>query len=490
MEIRDDLHQDSLTLDPDNWDELRELGHRMLDDMFSHLEHIRERPVWQPIPAAVKGRLTTPIPQQPQAAEEVYAEFLRDVLPYQMGNTHPRFWAWVMGGGTPMGVLADMLAATVNPNLGGGEHIANYVEAQVIDWCKQMLNYPAEASGVLVSGGSMANMIGLTVARNARAGYDVRQKGVRGGERRMIVYGSNQMHSSIQRTVELLGLGSGCLCLIPVNAAFQIDVAGLEAAIATDKAAGDLPLAVVGNAGTVNTGAFDDLSALADLCEREGIWLHVDGAFGALVALAPELRHLVAGMERADSLAFDLHKWMYMPFDVACTLVRDRNAHYQAFTLTPEYLKHLERGVAAGSLWFSDYSVELTRSFRALKVWMSIKNYGITKYGRLIYQNVEQARHLTRLVEAEPALELLAPTSGNIVCFRYRADGLDDEALNSLNEEVLIRLHESGVAVPSYTRIDGKYALRVANTNHRSRFEDFDLLVTEVLKVGRELATA
>lgn len=481
------LPHNNLTLDPENWDALRQLGHQMLDDMFDYMQDLREQPVWQPVPAEVKERLTTPIPQESQPAEEVYAEFLRDVLPYQMGNTHPRFWGWVLGTGTPMGVLAEMLAATVNPNLGGGEHVANYVEAQVLDWCKQMLGFPADASGILVSGGSMANLIGLTVARNAATGYNMRQKGLQDAPQRMIVYGSNQMHSSIQRAVELLGLGSDALRLIPVNADFQIDITVLEAAITADKAAGYMPLAIVGNAATTNTGAFDDLTALADLAEREDIWLHVDGAFGALAALAPELRHLTAGMERADSLAFDMHKWMYVPHDVACTLVRDRKAHYRAFTLTPDYLKHMERGVAAGSLWFSDYSIELSRGFRALKVWMSIKNYGIAKYGQLIYQNVEQARYLTSLIEAEPVLELLAPTASNIVCFRYRIPELGDEALNSLNEELLIRLHESGLAVTSYTRIDGKYALRAAITNHRSRFEDFDILVKALLELGQKL---
>jgi glutamate/tyrosine decarboxylase-like PLP-dependent enzyme len=404
-----------------------------------------------------------------------------------MGNIHPRFWGWVMGGGTPLGVLADMLAASMNPNLGGGEHSAVHVEAQVIDWCKQMLGYPAESSGVLVSGGSTANLIGLTVARNARAGFNIRQKGVAASPQPLIIYGSNQMHSSIQRAVELLGLGSESLRLIPVNEAYQMDVAALEAAIVADKAAGLRPFCVVGNAGTVNTGAFDDLNGLADICQREGLWFHVDGAFGALVTIVPELGHLTAGMERADSIAFDMHKWMYLPFDVACTLVRDRDAHYHAFTLTPEYLKHMERGVGAGSIWFSDYGIELTRSFRALKVWMSVKSHGMGKYRQLIYQNVQQAQYLTERIQAEPELQLLAPTASNIVCFRYWSGSQSEEQLNGLNEELLLRLHESGVAVPTYTRINGQYAIRVAITNHRSRFEDFDLFVAAVLKMGHEL---
>jgi aromatic-L-amino-acid/L-tryptophan decarboxylase len=371
--------------------------------------------------------------------------------------------------------------------MGGAEHTPVYVESQVIDWCKQMLGYPAEASGILVSGGSMANLIGLTVARNAHAGYDVRGKGVQAALSRMIVYGSKEMHSSIQRSIEVLGLGSEALRSIPVNADFQIDIASLEAAIAADKAAGYFPLCVVGNAGTVNTGAFDDLNALADICQREGLWFHVDGAFGALSALSPALRHLTSGTERADSLAFDLHKWMFMPYEVACTLVRRADLHYRAFTLTPDYLKHAERGLAAGSIWFSDYGIELSRGFRALKVWMSIKEHGIEKYARIIQQNVDQAHYLAELVDAQPNLERLAPAPLNIVCFRYQVDGLDDAALNEFNEELLIRLHESGVAAPSYTRIDGKYAIRVAITNHRSRREDFDLLVKTVVELGQQL---
>jgi aromatic-L-amino-acid/L-tryptophan decarboxylase len=483
---RDDMAEESL--DPQDWEALRELGHRMVDEMFAFLETVRERPTWQPMPDEVKAHFKSPIPTEPAGAESAYEDFRSDVLAYQMGNIHPRFWGWVIGTGTPTGMLAEMLASGLNPNVGGGEHAAVYVESQVIDWCKQMLGYPAEASGILLSGGSMANLVGLTVARNAHAGYDVRKKGVHGSPRQMIVYGSREIHSSIQRAVEMLGLGSESLRLIAVNSDFQIDLAALEAAIAADKAAGHLPLCVVGSAGTVNTGAFDDLNALADICQREDIWFHVDGAFGALSALAPSLKHLTAGMERADSLAFDLHKWMYIPYEIACTLVRRRDLHYSAFTLTPEYLKHTERGAASGSIWYSDYGIELSRGFRALKAWMSIKEHGIDKYGRMIRQNVDQASYLADLVDAQPELERLAPAPLNIVCFRYRVDGMDSESLNALNEELLIRLHESGVAVPSYTRIDGQYAIRVAISNQRSRREDFDLLVKTVIELGRQLA--
>jgi aromatic-L-amino-acid decarboxylase len=482
---------DSLTveesLDPEDWRSMRALGHRMIDDMMTYLETVRERPVWKPIPDEVKANLREPLPLEPQDPEQIYQRFLEDVLPHPMGNIHPRFWGWVIGTGTPLGMLAEMLAAGMNPNLAGGEHMANDVEAQVLDWCKEMLGYPAEASGLLVSGGSMANLVGLTVARNTMAGFDVRRHGLLASPKRTTVYGSSEMHSSNRKAIELLGLGTDSLREVPVNSDFQIELSALEAAISEDREVGYQPICVIGCAGTINTGAIDDLNSLADICEREKLWFHVDGAFGALAALCPKLRPLVAGMERADSLAFDMHKWMYMPYEIGCVLVRREEDHRRAFFLTADYISHQARGLAGRRVWFSEYGVQLSRGFRALKAWMSIKEHGIEKYGRLIQQNVEQARYLADLVDASPELESLAPVPLNIVCFRFHADHLDDESLNRLNEELLLQLHESGVAVPSYTTLGGKYALRVAITNHRSRREDFDVFVGEVTRLGRNL---
>jgi glutamate/tyrosine decarboxylase-like PLP-dependent enzyme len=405
-----------------------------------------------------------------------------------MGNIHPRFWGWVIGTGTPLGALSEMLAAGMNPNMGGGDHVPNHVEAQVLDWCKEMLGYPRAASGLLLSGGSMANLVGLTVARNSQAGVDVRRAGVRGATGPLTVYGSSETHSSVQKAVELLGLGSEALRIVPVTAAYEIDTGALERMIREDRADGCRPICVVGNAGTVNTGALDDLEALVALCARERLWLHIDGAFGALATLVPEYRHRLEPMARADSLAFDLHKWMYMPFEAGCTLVRDAETHRRAFSLRPDYLTHAERGLAAGDLWFSDYGVQLSRGFRALKVWMSLKEHGLDKYARLVRQNIEQARYLAELVRGAPDLELVAPVPLNIVCFRYVTPDRSDQALDALNQELLIQLHERGIAVTSNALLRGCFALRVAIVNHRSRLEDFDLLVREVRKIGAELA--
>ena len=475
------------SLDPQDWNELKALGHRMVDDMIDYLSSVRDRPTWQPVSDGARDALQQPVPREPQGAEGAYHDFLNNVLPFPMGNIHPRFWGWVIGTGTASGALAEMLAATMNPNVGGGDHVANDVEAQVIAWCADLMGFPSDAGGLLTSGGSMANLVGLTVARNARLDFDVREHGLQGSSRRWTVYGSTQMHSSIQKAVELLGLGHASLREIPVNDDLQIDIEQLERAIADDRAAGHRPFCLVGNAGTVNTGAFDDLNRLADIATREDLWFHVDGAFGAWARLSDQLRGLTQGMERADSLAFDLHKWMYVNYEAGCALVRDEEAHRRAFSLTPDYLEHAERGLAAGHLWFSDYGVQLSRGFRGLKIWMSFKEHGLDKYARLIQQNADQAHYLAELVDETPELERMAPVPLNIVCFRYTADGLDADALNRLNREILMELHEQGIAVPSYTMLDGAYVLRVAITNHRSRRDDFDLLVREVVRLGDEL---
>jgi aromatic-L-amino-acid/L-tryptophan decarboxylase len=481
------------TLDPDDWESMRALGHQMLDDMLDYVRTLRDQPAWQPVPGEVRDRFGAPTPLHPQAPEEVYGEFLSYVRPYALGNHHPRCWAWVMGTGTVLGSLAEMLATSMNVNAGGGEHSGAYfVERQVVSWFKEIMGFPPTASGLLTTGGSDANLIGLAVARNAKAGYDVRRDGLRAAPRRMVLYASKEAHSSVQRAVELLGLGSDALRLVPVTPSFRIDLSDLLARIDADRAAGHLPFCVVGAAGTTNTGAIDDLQALADLCRQEDLWLHVDGAFGAWAALAPRSSALVAGMERADSLAFDLHKWMYLPYEIACVLVRREEDHRRAFSLTPDYLSHGggARGMSGGDLpWTSDYGFQLSRGFRALKAWMSLKAHGTEKFARLIQQNIDQVRYLAGLVETSPELELLAPVSLNVACFRYVAPGFAESALDELNREILVELQERGIAAPSGTTVNGTYALRVANVNHRTRREDFDALVEAVLRIGRELAS-
>jgi len=483
-----DKPDDEETLDPKDWKAIRELGHRMLDDMLDYLSTVRDKPAWQPVPDEVRTHFRQSLPNGPADLADVYEEFVRDILPYTNGNRHPRFWGWVQGNGTVLGMLADMLASGMNPHMAGFDQAPTLVEHQVLAWLTELMGMPEETSGILLGGGSMANVTALVVARHAKAGFNVREFGLQGNnEPKLIMYGSTETHGWAQKAAELMGLGNQAFRRVAVDRQFRIDLDSLTQAVDEDRRAGHWPFCVIGNAGTVNTGAIDDLTALAQFCRKEDLWFHVDGAFGALARIAPPFASLVAGIEQADSVAFDLHKWIYLPFEVACLLVRDPKAHRDTFTMRPSYLAETSRGVIAGGLPFAERGLELTRSFRALKVWMSFKTHGIDAFARLIEQNVNQARYCAALIEADPDLELVAPVPLNIVCFRFAPKEANRETLNQVNEEILVRIQESGLAVPSGTRIGDKFALRVAITNHRTKTEDFDLIVKAVSKLGSEV---
>lgn len=486
------------TLDPvgpDGWSDFRKLAHRMVDDMLDYLSTLDEQPAWRPLPGSVRAAFKEPLPNRGEGAEAAYRDFLQLVRPYPNGNLHPRFWGWVQGNGTPLGMMADMLASGMNPHLAGFNQAPALVEHQVLAWLAELMGFPGDASGLLVTGGSMANVLGVAVARFAALqaiGYDVREWGVQArpdgaGPPRMICYGSTETHSWARKAVELLGLGNAGLRRIPADRDYRLDLEALRRAVAEDRGTGALPVCVIATAATVNTGAVDDLTAVADFCRAEKIWFHVDGAFGALLRLSDRLRHRVAGIERADSLAFDLHKWGYLPFECACVLVRNPETHRATFATKASYLDETMRGVIAGGLPFAERGLDLTRGFKALKVWLSFKAHGVAAFGRLIEQNVRQAQHLASLVEAHPDLELLAPVSLNVVCFRYAPRGVPENELNALNREILLQLQETGTAVPSGTLLEGRFAIRCANVNHRSRLRDFDALVDAVSSIGREL---
>lgn len=475
------------SLDPANWEELRQLGHRMVDDMMDYIQTVRERPAWQPIPDEVVGALRQTLPQTAQSATDVYRDFLTNVLPYNKNNIHPRFWSWVEGGGSPFGMLADMLASGMNPNLAIGDHAPVYVERQVLDWCKEIFGFPANAGGILTSGASMANITALVVARNQLLPGIIKQKGVRAAPGQPLIYGSSETHNCLIKGAVVIGIGSENFRKVPVDNDYRIRLDELQRMIRDDRAAGHLPFCIVGNAGTVNTGAIDDLTSLADIARAEGLWFHVDGAFGAVPILLPEFAEQLNGIRAADSLSFDFHKWFYVNYDVAAVLIRDGAAHREAFSSPVSYLATHERGLAGGPEPLSNFGMDLSRGFRALKVWMLLKQNGIGKYAELVRRNIEQAGYLAALVTADPQLELMAPVPMNIVCYRFNPGDLDEKALNALNKELLQRLQEQGIATPSYTVLDGRYSIRVAITNHRSTFDDFDLLVGASTRLGREI---
>ncbi len=476
-------------LDPADWDDLRSLGSRMVGDMLSHLKTVRDRPVWQPVPGDVRTRLSQPLNKEGIGEQAAYEEFTRDVLPYGIGNLHPRFWGWVIGSGTPLGALSELLAATMNANVSGINGAPVLVEQQTIEWLKDLLGYPMGASGLFVSGASMANMVGLAVGLSERAGFDVLKDGLARAPKPPVLYTSSQTHFSVGKTARTLGIGSAGVRALPVTTDYAMDVNALEASIREDRSRGLQPFAIAATAGTTNTGAFDDLNAVADVAEREGLWLHVDGAFGAFAALVPELKHLVSGMERADSLAFDLHKWFLAPIEAGVVFVKDAQAHAKAFTEDAGYVKGLSGGLANYDVSYYGLSPQLTRGFKALKVWMALKAHGVAPYADVVRRNIEQARHLKRLVDEHEELELMASVSLNVVCFRYvgRKHNIDDREIDRLNTDILIKLQEDGTAAPTSTVLHGRFVLRVCITNHRTRLDDLDLLVTEVVRLGHHL---
>jgi glutamate/tyrosine decarboxylase-like PLP-dependent enzyme len=490
------------TLDPTDWTGFRAQAHLMLDDMLGYIEKIRERPVWQPIPEEVRARFRTPVPRQGEELAQVHAEFMREILPFAQGNVHPGFMGWVNGAGTPVGMVAEMLAAGLNANLGGRDHIPVEVERQVVRWVRELFEFPEGASGLFVTGTSMANLIAVLIARDAALGVEVRARGVAADARRLAAYTSNAVHGCVPKAVDIAGIGSDALRLIPTDDRCRIDLEALEKAIREDRAAGFTPFLVVGTAGTVNTGAIDDLAGIAGVCQREKLWFHVDGAFGALAKLAPDLAPKLNGIECADSVAFDFHKWGQVPYDAGFILVRDAVAHRKAFVSPAAYLKRASRGLAAGSPWPCDFGPDLSRGFRALKVWFTLKALGTERLGAAISRSCALARYLEGRIRETPELELMAPVELNIVCFRYRTEdpaaqnsspeGLSPEnsspeSSNQVNEEIVVRLQEAGVVAPSTTMIAGCIAIRAAIVNHRTSRAEIDALVDGTLAQGRAL---
>ncbi len=310
------------SLDPDDWDAFAHAWHREVDALVAYLRAGPGGPVWRPVPDAVKEWTAGLAPRAGRDLAAIVREVHDNLLPYATGNGHPRFWGWVHGSGTAGGVVAEMIGAALNANCGGRDHAAIYLERQVVGWFRDLFGLPGTAGGLLLSGTSMANLVALVLARNRGLGHDVRADGVGQGPRAMI-YASAEAHVSVRKAVEFLGLGHRSLGTVPVDPEFRIDVDALARRVATDRAAGRRPIAVVATAGTVNTGAIDDLGAVGALAAREGLWLHVDGAFGAAIALVPDLAPRLAGIAAADSIAFDFHKWLHVPYDAGCLLVRD-----------------------------------------------------------------------------------------------------------------------------------------------------------------------
>lgn len=459
----------------------RTLGYRAVDLIAERLATVAEDPVYQPVPEDARRQLMQePLPAEARDPEEILERFASGVLPYPMGNVSPRFFAWVNSPPAPLGVLAELLAAAMNSSVAGGDHAATYVEHAVLGWLKTMFGYPASSGGLLTSGGSVANLIGLAVMRSVKAQGDVRAQGLRGEASPMIVYASTEAHSCIEKAIELLGMGHAFLRKCPVDDDYRLDVNRLAARIAADREAGLRPVCVVATAGTVNAGAIDPLNDIADLCAREDLWLHVDGAYGAFGILADQAGHLYAGLERADSIAADPHKWLYVPVECGCTLVRDAQALRNTFSLVPPYLRD-EKALP----WFSEFGIQQTRGFNALKLWMVLQQVGESGYRRLITRDVALAGALQARLRARRDFELLGAGPLSITCFRYAPAGAGD--LDGLNRDLLEVVKREGQVFLTSTEIRGRLALRACIINFRTTEADLDRLLDVVAEAGERV---
>ncbi len=472
------MDETSHSLDPADFAELRALGHRMMDDMIDHLAGLRDGPVWRKMPPEVRANFKKPLPASGADLTALYEDFTTNIKPYVTGNTHPRFFGWVHGGGNPVSMLAEFLAGAMNANCGGRDHSGIAVERQVIAWAAAMLGMPPETSGVLLTGSSMANFLAVLCARTHELGTAARQDGI--GRKKLITYASAGAHRCIPSALDMAGLGTRSLRLIPLDKDFRMDIVALQMAIAEDRAAGRTPFLIIGTAGSVDTGAIDDLNALAEISERgegEKIWFHVDGAFGALAALSPALKPALAGIERADSIAFDFHKWAQVTYDAGCLLVRDPDIHLAAFEQETSYLA-APGGLAGGKPWPCDLGPDLSRGFRALKIWMTLAAYGTEKLAAVVDNTVALARLLAARIRQNPGTELITQPALNIVCFRVK------NFSNEQTANLVIGMQENGSFAPSTTSIGGQLAIRVAIVNHRTTQQDVDALFKAVLRAA------
>jgi len=447
--------------------------------------------VRRPVPESVRRAWATePPPGTGQPASLVLARFAEQIAPYPLGNGHPRFFGWVNSPPAVLGVFAEALAAAMNPSVAGGDHAAYYLEHQVVRWFAGLAGLPVGAGGLLVSGASMATLTALATARHqtmSRAGIDVRASGLQAGGPRLRLYASREAHGCVRKSAELLGIGTDNIREIDVDDRDRIRPGHLAGLLDADSERGDLPVAVIASAGTVNTGAIDPLSDIGAVCAERDVWLHVDAAYGGPpVLLLHEYSGARDALGRADSIAIDPHKWLYIPVDAGLILLREPELARGAFSLIPPYLRTDDE--SPGSPWFSEYGFEQTRPFRALKIWMAIQHLGLDGYRDLIARDLRLADYLRAAVGSAPDLELLA-WGLSVVCFRYRPAGWTGTAgqLDDLNRRLASAVQDAGRAFCAGTAVGGQAALRACIVNPGARPGDLDLLVAEILRHGARL---
>lgn len=465
-------------LDPERF---RALGYRAVDMIAEQLSNLPDGPTRRPVPQSIRHSLEDqPIPEHGTDPFTLLDRVADEVLAYPMGNPSPRFFAWVNSTPSHIGILGDMFAAAMSPSAAGGDQAATYVERAALTWIKDMLGFPQDAQGLLVSGGSMANLTALSVMRHVKSENNVRQNGMTAEPRQMIVYTSAHGHSCIEKAVHMLGIGAKNLRIIPLDEQHRMDVDKLREAIRIDREAGLYPVCVAASAGTTNTGAIDKLDEIADICEAENLWFHIDGAYGGFGILSEQAQHMYSGMSRADSLAVDPHKWMYVPVECGCVFVRNGQAMRDTFSLVPAYLQE-----DRAEPWFSEYGIQQTRGFRALKVWLTIQHFGLDGYREMITNDIRTAEELRRKLHMRDDYETVTAGPLSVTCFRYTPAGVPEEHLDTLQRQIVEWTNASARAFITTTMIDGKCVIRACHVNYRTTPRDLDVLLDTLAEAAQ-----
>jgi len=468
-------------LDP-SADELRQWGNSVVELMIEYLSDLRNRKVYGDFSSReIRDQLDDALPAKGGDFENLLKKFRETIIPFSRQNAHPRMFGYVQSPGTPLAAFADLLASTLNANLTAWRSAPAPVELErlTIDWIRQILGFDSGASGLFVSGGSMANLAALAAAREAKSE----------SLSRLRIYASSETHFSIAKAAALLGIGRENVREVAVDESFRIRTDDLVAKITADLGAGDIPFCVVANAGTVNTGAVDPLAEIREIADRFQLWMHVDGSYGAFAILAPSAKELFAGLGRADSVALDPHKWLYLPVDVGCVIYRQPQVARAAFAHDAEYTRIIgQESDEAFAFW--DYGPELSRRFRALKVWMLLKGVGLYSLGEAVESNLACARHLESMVRTSDDFEMVAPVGLSIFCFRHVPRELRNEspqAIDAFNERLLVALQRDGSSYLSNTTLGGRFALRGCVLNYRTTFRDMEILLDDLRRVAKSL---
>ncbi|MCX6665984.1 MAG: aminotransferase class I/II-fold pyridoxal phosphate-dependent enzyme [Euryarchaeota archaeon] len=498
--IADLIHDETFDMDPE---EIRKIGYQMVDLLVEYFKDMRTSAILPNKTLQEMSKLIyEPLPQNEQTADKILDECKKKIMPEMIRIGHPRLLGWILSSGTPVGAFADGVASALNQNVSvSGAGMATAVELLVIDWIKEIIGYDPCAAGLLVSGGSLANLTALTVARNMKANFNVRHCGMKQDrlDKNMVLYVSKEVHVCVPKAANILGIGTDNIRYVNVDHNLRVDTEDLRKKIVEDQKNGLHPFCVVASAGTVNTGAIDPLESIADICKQYDLWFHVDAAYGGFAALSSRLKPLLNGIERADSIAIDPHKWLFIPYEAGCVLVKNSSYMKQTFAMGAEYIHANTSPISNEDVDFSDYGIQLSRNFRALKIWMSLKQYGVLKYGRLIDQNVHLIQYFAALINETTDFETLTDPCLSIICFRFFPTDLQkmyndsssiqkemiSEYLNVLNRDIIECMRRDGRILLSSTILGKRFVLRACVVNYRTTKKD----IVMILEIVRELGS-